>query len=175
MPRLFFSCVSLVLLLAGPSLRAYQDEPSVMGKPLSHWVKALKGPNPSVRTEAARALQQLGPKAAPPLVEGLKSDDAKGSIDKPNDDVPEKYRPTAQKGLDWLVKQQNKDGSWAAAGGLYAARAAGIPVPRTALVDQQQADGSWGGGNTGVGPVFTTALNLIVLQLDKGHIPLPKR
>lgn len=27
-------------------------------------------------------------------------------------DVPEKYQPAVQKGLEWLAKQQNKDGSW---------------------------------------------------------------
>jgi hypothetical protein len=42
------------------------------------------------------------------------------------DDVPEKYRPAVQKGLDWLVKQQHKDGHWTAQGGQY-------PIPMTAF------------------------------------------
>jgi hypothetical protein len=42
------------------------------------------------------------------------------------DDVPEKYRPAVQKGLDWLVKQQHKDGHWTAQGGQY-------PISMTAL------------------------------------------
>jgi hypothetical protein len=40
--------------------------------------------------------------------------------------VPAKYRPTVQKGLKWLVDQQNKDGHWEAPGGQY-------PVTMTAL------------------------------------------
>ena len=35
------------------------------------------------------------------------------------DDVPEKYRPVVQKGLEWLVKQQHKDGHWSAQGDQY--------------------------------------------------------
>src|SRR5262249_27247474 len=36
------------------------------------------------------------------------------------EDVPEKYRPVVKKGLDWLVKQQHKDGHWAGTGDQYA-------------------------------------------------------
>src|SRR5207248_4435342 len=42
------------------------------------------------------------------------------------DDVPEKYRPTVEKGLTWLVKQQHKDGHFSAASDQY-------PVSMTAL------------------------------------------
>src|SRR5437879_4257381 len=42
------------------------------------------------------------------------------------DEVPEKYRPTIQKGLDYLVKQQFKDGHWGANGDQY-------PVSMTGL------------------------------------------
>src|SRR5688572_14709081 len=35
------------------------------------------------------------------------------------EDKAEKYRPTIDKGLAWLIKQQAKDGSWAADGGTY--------------------------------------------------------
>jgi hypothetical protein len=37
------------------------------------------------------------------------------------DDVPEKYRNSVKKGLEWLVKQQHKDGHWSAAGDQYPA------------------------------------------------------
>src|SRR5262245_20637934 len=36
------------------------------------------------------------------------------------DDIPRKYRPTVEKGLDWMRKAQNGDGSWSAASGQYA-------------------------------------------------------
>ncbi len=42
------------------------------------------------------------------------------------DEIPGKYRPTIQKGLDWLVKQQFRDGHWEAQGGQY-------PVSMTGL------------------------------------------
>src|SRR5262245_29971054 len=42
------------------------------------------------------------------------------------DEVPEKYRETIRKGLEWLVKQQYKDGHWDVQGGQY-------PTPMTAL------------------------------------------
>ena len=35
------------------------------------------------------------------------------------DDVPEKYQPAVKKGLEWLVKQQHKDGRWTAQGDQY--------------------------------------------------------
>src|SRR5690349_8100959 len=35
------------------------------------------------------------------------------------EDVPEKYRPVVKKGLEWLVKQQHKDGHWSAASDQY--------------------------------------------------------
>jgi hypothetical protein len=50
---------------------------------------------------------------------------------------------------------------------------------RTMLFDQlmraQQADGSWNTGSTGVGPIYGTAINVTVLQLDKGHLPIQRR
>jgi hypothetical protein len=36
------------------------------------------------------------------------------------DEVPKEYRATVQKGLDWLKKNQNADGSWSGVGGQYA-------------------------------------------------------
>lgn len=42
------------------------------------------------------------------------------------DEVPEKYRETIRKGLDWLVKQQHKDGHWDVQNGQY-------PTAMTAL------------------------------------------
>src|SRR5262245_15646837 len=42
------------------------------------------------------------------------------------DDIPEKYRETVNKGLEWLAKQQHKDGHWSVAGDQY-------PVSMTAL------------------------------------------
>ncbi len=41
-------------------------------------------------------------------------------------EVPQEYRKTIRKGLDWLAKNQSKDGHWAATGGQY-------PVAMTAL------------------------------------------
>jgi hypothetical protein len=50
---------------------------------------------------------------------------------------------------------------------------------RTIVFDQlnqrQQADGSWTAGSAGAGPVHATAVHLIVLQLDKGHLPIQRR
>jgi hypothetical protein len=43
------------------------------------------------------------------------------------------------------------------------------------LLKSQANDGSWAGGTVGVGPVFTTALYLTVLQLDKGAFPVWRR
>src|SRR2546421_7961311 len=42
------------------------------------------------------------------------------------DEIPEKYRPTVEKGLQYLVKQQFKDGHWGANGDQY-------PVSMTGL------------------------------------------
>src|SRR5947209_9848818 len=42
------------------------------------------------------------------------------------DEIPEKYQATVKKGLDYLVKQQFKDGHWGANGDQY-------PVSMTAL------------------------------------------
>ncbi len=42
------------------------------------------------------------------------------------DEVPEKFRPAVRKALDWLAKQQAKDGHWGANGNQY-------PVSMTAL------------------------------------------
>ena len=41
------------------------------------------------------------------------------------------------------------------------------------LVVTQQSDGSWGGGH--VGPVYTTAINTTILQLDNGCLPIYQR
>jgi hypothetical protein len=41
-------------------------------------------------------------------------------------EIPEKYRETVRKGLEWMVKQQHKDGHWGANGDQY-------PVTMTAL------------------------------------------
>jgi hypothetical protein len=41
------------------------------------------------------------------------------------------------------------------------------------LVRIQQRDGSWGAGY--VGPVFTTAVHLTILQLDVGTLPIYQR
>src|SRR5262245_35087109 len=42
------------------------------------------------------------------------------------EEIPETYRDTVRKGLDWLAKQQHKDGHWGANGDQY-------PVSMTAL------------------------------------------
>ncbi len=41
------------------------------------------------------------------------------------------------------------------------------------LIRKQNADGSW--SHNQVGPVYTTALYLIIMQLDKGHVPIYQR
>ena len=41
------------------------------------------------------------------------------------------------------------------------------------LVVTQQGDGGWGGGH--VGPVYTTAINATILQLDRGYLPIYQR
>ena len=42
------------------------------------------------------------------------------------------------------------------------------------LVGEQKASGEWRGG-TSVGTVYTTAVNLIILQLDNGYLPIYQR
>jgi hypothetical protein len=40
----------------------------------------------------------------------------------------------------------------------------------------QTADGSWiGGGSYGIGPVMVTSVNLTILQLEKGILPIYHR
>jgi len=51
---------------------------------------------------------------------------ALGGVRARADEIPEKYRETVRKGLEWLVKQQHKDGHWGANGDQY-------PVTMTAL------------------------------------------
>lgn len=41
------------------------------------------------------------------------------------------------------------------------------------LANRQNQDGSWNQGY--IGPVYTTSLHLIILQLDKGHLPVYQR
>ncbi len=41
------------------------------------------------------------------------------------------------------------------------------------IASRQNADGSWSQGY--IGPVYTTSLHLIILQLDKGHLPIYQR
>jgi squalene cyclase len=41
------------------------------------------------------------------------------------------------------------------------------------LANKQSSDGSWNSG--AVGPVYSTALHLIIMQLDKGHLPIYQR
>jgi hypothetical protein len=41
------------------------------------------------------------------------------------------------------------------------------------LIATQQGDGSWGGSH--VGPVYTSAINCTILQLDKGYLPVYQR
>jgi hypothetical protein len=40
------------------------------------------------------------------------------------------------------------------------------------IVKDQQSDGSWGGN---IGPIYVTACNLIMLQLDKAYLPIYQR
>ncbi|MCA9028209.1 MAG: terpene cyclase/mutase family protein, partial [Planctomycetaceae bacterium] len=41
------------------------------------------------------------------------------------------------------------------------------------IIRKQSADGSWQEGH--VGPVYTTAMNATILQLDKGYLPIFQR
>ena len=41
------------------------------------------------------------------------------------------------------------------------------------LVKTQNADGSWTSGH--IGTIFTTAVNMTILQLDKGTLPFYQR
>lgn len=40
------------------------------------------------------------------------------------------------------------------------------------VIQEQQADGSWDGN---IGPIYVTAINLLILQLDKGLLPILQR
>jgi hypothetical protein len=42
------------------------------------------------------------------------------------EDLPPKYREMARKGLEWLAKQQHRDGHWEAAGGQFSSAMTGI-------------------------------------------------
>ncbi len=42
------------------------------------------------------------------------------------------------------------------------------------LVRNQQANGSWPASSVGAGPVYATAVHLIILQLDRGHLPIQR-
>src|SRR5436305_1900832 len=57
----------------------------------------------------------------------LNSQNAQGGEPKPDKEVPEKYRQTVDKGLEYLVKSQFKDGHWEGDGGKH-------PVAMTGLV-----------------------------------------
>jgi hypothetical protein len=41
------------------------------------------------------------------------------------------------------------------------------------IVSQQSANGSWKEGH--VGPVYVTAINATILQLDNGYLPIYQR
>ena len=40
------------------------------------------------------------------------------------------------------------------------------------IVSEQKSDGSWEGN---IGPIYVTACNLIMLQLDKAYLPIYQR
>src|SRR6516162_8042330 len=42
------------------------------------------------------------------------------------DEIPAEYRPAVEKGLDYLVKHQHKDGHWEEFGGMYPVAMTGI-------------------------------------------------
>src|SRR5262249_54862724 len=44
----------------------------------------------------------------------------------PAEEIPAEYRASVQKGLEWLAKQQLKDGHWEAFGGQYPVTMTGI-------------------------------------------------
>jgi len=43
------------------------------------------------------------------------------------------------------------------------------------LLQMQANDGSWSQGGYGIGPVYTTAMYLTIMQLDKGTLPIYQR
>jgi hypothetical protein len=50
------------------------------------------------------------------------------------------------------------------------------PAACTVLDQQNKTEGSWvGSGGYGVGPVSITSVNLAILQLDKGVLPIFQR
>ena len=44
------------------------------------------------------------------------------------------------------------------------------------MESQSKTDGGWtGSGSYGIGPAFVTAINLTILQLEKGILPIYQR
>ena len=43
------------------------------------------------------------------------------------------------------------------------------------LVNSQEDDGKWDSNGQQIGPIFSTAINLTILQLDKGALPFYQR
>jgi len=64
------------------------------------------------------------------------------------DDIPEKYRDTVHKGLEYLVKQQAKDGHWEGDGGKHPVAMTGL-VGLTLLMERNNPGGREFGGQGG--------------------------
>jgi len=64
------ACLSLALLLSAslnPGAAREKGEPTYQGKPLSHWIAALKDKSPPARPQAMRAMRAIGEPAVPAL------------------------------------------------------------------------------------------------------------
>lgn len=75
--RMMIALCAVVVLLSGCG----QQAPITShGKPVSHWLDAMKSPNPTVRKEAVTALGHVGtadPAALPALIKAVEDSDAR--------------------------------------------------------------------------------------------------
>jgi HEAT repeat protein len=70
----------LGILLVGCGRTDEPNEKYFSGKPVEHWLEAIKSPDPKTRKQAADVLGNVGPidpRAVPALIEAVKDRDAK--------------------------------------------------------------------------------------------------
>src|SRR5689334_10747116 len=70
----------LFVALAGCGKSQVPTERYFGGQPVSHWLEALRSPDPKVRNQAADVLGNVGPsdpRAVPALADAVKDEDAK--------------------------------------------------------------------------------------------------
>ena len=61
------------------------------------------------------------------------------------DDLPKKYQEMADRGLEWLAKQQFRDGHWEAAGGQFASAMTGVAGTTLLMEGSTLRDGKYAG------------------------------